>query len=204
MIRREALARTAAVWLVRQARKALPAHRSEWADAMRAELHYISSDYVALRWALGLFLASCLERVRIVNAERPGLPRWLLSLEMLLCFAPLTFFTVVLVVVLLKGIMPTQTALLSLSATAVGPIGLAIAFRMIVLGPIALGRGTILALGILAAWTLFAFTSSLAVGGSGPIVEWWREYVLIALLPAVGAAHLMLIGGSALKRPALS
>ncbi|HEX6994570.1 MAG TPA: hypothetical protein VF339_10550 [Gammaproteobacteria bacterium] len=137
-----------------------------------------------------------------MDAESLRLPRWLLSLEMLLCFVPLTFFAAVLVAVLVNGVMPAGTALLNLSAAAVGPIGLVVAFRMIVLGRIALGRGTIVSLGLLAAWTLVAF-SSLSIGGNGPIGEWWREYVLIALLPAVGSVHLICIGAYA-PRPALS
>lgn len=169
---------------------------------MRSELEYISSDYAALQWALGVYVASCLERARVMSTDSLRLSRWLLSLEMLLCFAPLTFFTGVLVVVLLNGAMPTGFALLSLSATAVGPIGLVAAFRVIVLGRVSLGRTTTFVLGLLAAWPLVAF-SSLSIGGAGPIGEWWREYVLIALLPAVGAAHLVLIGTRPPKEPAL-
>jgi len=49
--------------------------------------------------------------------------------------------------------------------------------------------------------SLVAF-ASLSIGGSGPIGEWWREFVLIAVPPALGAAHLMSIGAHASKRPA--
>lgn len=202
MIRHETFARKAAIWLAHQSRRALPAHRAEWADAMRNELQYISSDFAALQWALGVLFASCLERIRVMNAESFRLPRWLLSLEMLLCFVPLTFFAAVLVVVLVRGLMPPGFAFLNLSAAAVGPVGLAVAFRMIVLGRIALGKGTIFALGLLAAWTVVAF-SSLPIRGNGPIGEWWREYILIALLPAAGAAHLMIIGARTPNREAL-
>jgi hypothetical protein len=137
-----------------------------------------------------------------MDAESLRLRRWLLSLEMLLCFVPLTFFAALLVVVLVRGVMPPGFAFLNLSAAAVGPVGLAVAFRMIVLRRIALGKATIFALGLLAAWTVVAF-SSLLIGGNGPIEEWWREYILIALLPAVGAAHLMIIGARTPSRKAL-
>jgi hypothetical protein len=49
------------------------------------------------------------------------------------------------------------------------------------------------ALSILAAWTVLGYALEL-VTDSGPDHEWWRawrEYVLIALLPALGVIHLL-------------
>lgn len=138
-----------------------------------------------------------------MNPKSLRLPRWLLSMEMLLCFVPLTFFTVVLIVASLNGAMPIQTAVLNLSAAVVGPIGLLVAFRMIVLRRPTISRSLSVLLCLLAAWTLLAF-ALLAVGGSGSVSEWWREFVLIALLPAIGCVHLILIGSRATNSPALN
>jgi hypothetical protein len=50
--------RRATKWLLRVARRILPASQGEWADAMEAEAAAISDDYEALRWAIGCVLAS--------------------------------------------------------------------------------------------------------------------------------------------------
>lgn len=54
-----ALARLAA-WL-------LPPARAEWAEAMRAELHYIDSDRRAVWFALGFLFAGLEERVNAMQ-----------------------------------------------------------------------------------------------------------------------------------------
>jgi uncharacterized membrane protein YsdA (DUF1294 family) len=133
-----------------------------------------------------------------MNSKRPPLPPWLLSMEMLLCFVPLTFFTVVLVVASINRAMPIPAALLNLSATAVGPIGLLVAFRMIILKQTKIRRFVSVLLCLLAGWTLLAF-ALLGAGGSNSISEWWREFVLIALLPAMGCVHLVLMSSYSTK-----
>jgi hypothetical protein len=65
-----------------------------------------------------------------------------------------------------------------------------IACKIIVFKRASLNRITMAALGVLAVWTVVAYTLQLLTG-NGSIFEWWREFVLIALLPAMGIAHLI-------------
>jgi hypothetical protein len=45
-------------------------------------------------------------------------------------------------------------------------------------------------LALLAAWTLVAYTGEVLHNGA-PVSQWWREFVLIALLPALALVHLI-------------
>jgi hypothetical protein len=89
--------------------------------------------------------------------------------------------------------MPLPSAALYLSVVAVGPLGLAIAFRKILRQNAALGRGTVIALCIAGGWTLIGYIWQLLTTNSS-IAGSWREFVIIALLPAIGVAHLIAIG----------
>jgi len=48
--------------LIAHAAGVLPPARSQWAEAMKNELHHIESDIEILRWAAGCVIASYLER----------------------------------------------------------------------------------------------------------------------------------------------
>ena len=56
--------RRVALWIAGRAGTILPPARREWADAMLGEIHHIESDVEALRWAVGCFVASCIEAAR--------------------------------------------------------------------------------------------------------------------------------------------
>ncbi len=121
-----------------------------------------------------------------------SLSRWVLGLEMLVCFVPLSLLFVTVVAVTADGIMPARDGLLYLSAAAAGPIGLIAAVKMTMSTSTALDRTLTALLGIAAAWTVLAFCLQAA---SADMAQSWREFVLIALLPAAGAAHLAAIAG---------
>jgi hypothetical protein len=55
------------------------------------------------------------------------IPRWLLGIEMLVCFVPLTLLGVAVAGAAFAGAIPPSSAVLYLSEVAVGPLGLIIA-----------------------------------------------------------------------------
>jgi len=118
---------------------------------------------------------------------------------MLICFMPVTFLGIAVIAVAMSGDMPLRDALLYLSLAAIGPIGLIVAFRMVILQRIEMSGFALVALCVPAAWTALAFFVSV-LGNVAPIDEWWRELVLIALLPIIGAAHLTFIARRSANR----
>jgi hypothetical protein len=133
--------------------------------------------------------------MRLVKSGTLHIPRWLIGIEMLVCFVPLTLLGVAVVAVAAKGVMPVRDALLYLSVVAVGPIGLVIAFRKIMRYDTVLRKGTVVVLCLAAGWTLLAYTAHLVIN-NGPAADWWREFVVIALLPAIGVVHLIVVGST--------
>jgi len=119
--------------------------------------------------------------------NNPRISRWVLIFEMLCCFTPLTWLC--LAVLANLGRMDGKMGLVSLTVAATGPIGLIVAFKLIVLNRRRLTKYAMAVLCILAAWTALAYSLQLSAG-SEP-AQYWREFVLIALLPAVGVAHLI-------------
>jgi hypothetical protein len=64
------ISRRVAGRLAAHAQRVMPAHRSDWARALRSELEYLDSDAAALRWAAGAVVASYLERARSFDPTR--------------------------------------------------------------------------------------------------------------------------------------
>lgn len=127
--------------------------------------------------------------------------RWVLSLEMLICFVPVTVLFVGVILSATRGIWSISTSLLYASATLIGPIGLVISVKLLVLGQ-AIGRMTSTALCLLAAWTLVSYVTLVLKNQSSQSPDWWQILVLIALLPALAAGHLAFIAVETRKLPA--
>jgi len=176
-----------AVRLAAHAEKAMPQSRGDWARAMRNEIHHISGSGAALTWALGCVFASYRERMRTMISNRPRISRWVLVLEMLCCFTPLTLLCLATVANL--GRMETPTGMVALTVAAAGPIGLIVAFKIVVLNRPLLTKPVLAALCIIAAWTGLPYT--LKILAAGELLNHWREFVLIALLPVLGMTHLL-------------
>ena len=187
MNKRRSVARHFATRLAAHAEKALPRSRTDWASAMRNEVDHISGDHAALKWALGCLFASYTERMRTMIAGNPRISRWVLVLEMLFCFTPLTLLCLATFANL--GRMEGKTAVVALTVAAAGPIGLIVAFKVVVLNRPSLTKFVMVVLCILAVWTGFAY--SLQLLAEAEPASHWRDFVLIALLPAVGMAHLL-------------
>ncbi len=199
---RQAVIRSLAMRLVAHAQKVLPRHRADWARAMHHEVEHIPGHSGALAWALGCVVASYMERAKTMITGDARVSRWVLSLEMLCCFVPLTFLFVATVMSL--GHMDGTTAMVALTVAMTGPVGLIVAFKIVVLNRRLLTRLAAVALGVIAVWTVTVVSlhdvSEHVLAGGRANADWWESFVLIALLPALGIAHLIFLarasGGS--------
>jgi hypothetical protein len=186
---RSSLQHRIAVRLLRHATSVLPPNREHWADAMAAELAHIPDDAAALKWALGCVVASYSERIQHMTTVKPGLSRWVLCVEMF-CFLvmpTLGFFDVLTP----PYYTPLRATIFILSMALLGPVGLAVAFKIVVLNRPELPAAAAWALRILAAWALLADLMYLLASNGAMELDWWRGYILIALLPALAAIHLI-------------
>lgn len=188
----ETKARKMAALLVRHAAWVSPPDRKEWSHAMINELDHVPSGASVLRWALGCTLVSYLERINIMTRSFTSLPRWLLSLEMAVCLVPLTWLFLAILAMTARGRMPVDYAILAGSATLLGPVSVAVAMRIVFVQKGSVGRVTSILLPLLAAWTVVAYGGQLLHNGL-PLAAWWRDFVLIALLPSWAVVHLLQI-----------
>ena len=189
MIAHSRFLRRTAAWLLRHAAQVLPKNRSHWAHAMAAEFEHIPSHLEALRWALGCVLASYSERIQHMATIKPGISRWVLCVEMVGFFSiPALGFVAMLTP---PYYAPWREIIFILSIALLGPIGLIVAFKSVVLNRPALSSTGSWALGMLAAWALLADLVYLLARGGATQLDWWRGYILVALLPALGAIHLI-------------
>jgi hypothetical protein len=188
----EPKARKMAALLVRHAAWVAPPDRKEWSHAMINELDHIPGRASVLRWALGCALVSYLERLNIMTRSLTNLPRWLLSLEMAVCLVPLTWLFIAILAMTARGRMPVDYAILTGSATLLGPVSVAVAMRIVFVRKGSVGRVTATLLPLLAAWTVVAYGGQLLHNGM-PLSAWWRDFVLIAILPSWAVVHLLQI-----------
>lgn len=191
MSSRNANAPTVAIFLLRHAVWVSPAARKEWFQAALGELSHVQGRPAALSWALGCTLVSYTERICIMLNSLNKLPRWLLSVEMAVCLIPLAWLFIAAFALTARGIVPLENGILVASAALLGPIGLAATLRIVLSGG-SVGRLTATVMGLLAAWTVLACTAHVYHDGS-PFAEWWRDFVLIALLPTWAVVHLLQI-----------
>jgi len=130
-----------------------------------------------------------------------SMSRVFLTLEMLLCFLLPTGGLFV-AIAALTGYLPPWGAPISallLTTSLVGPLGLFLAFRSIVLEHRQVSKGTVLVLCALAAWT-FVGNTYFVLTVASPLSE-LRTIVLMAVLPVVGVAHLVYMGSEERSEP---
>jgi hypothetical protein len=207
---RISLAHRVAQRLVAHAARVLPEHRTQWARAMRGEIEHLPHDRHALFWALGCVVASYIERINDMTFGTLRVSRWVLGLEMIMCFLWLTWMFGALAsrgVYGFAGPLPMDAWFFQmLTVTVLGPIGLVVAFKSVALGKRSLGRITTAVLCVPAAWTLLALGGQLLTRGSwlrshpDQLAEALGAFVLFALLPAVGVAHLVYLSRAEARR----
>lgn len=130
--------------------------------------------------------------------SNPRISRWILVLEMLCCFTPLTLLCIAVLANL--GRMQGMAGILALTVAAAGPIGLIVAFKVVLLNRPSLTKFAMAGLCILAAWTGLAYF--LHILAEGEPARAWREFVLIALLPALGIVHLLYLSTRSVSKVA--
>jgi hypothetical protein len=179
--------------LVKHAALASPKERTDWAQAMINELDYLPPDLSAVSWALGCIYAAYSERTRTMIRSFESLPRWVLALEMLVCFLPLTLLFASVILTGLHGGFTLPVCLLYCSGALLGPLGLLAALRSIFSKSGAMSRVAIAGLCLLTAWNLAAYSAQILTFGQSHWSDWWREIVIIAVLPALAVIHLVFI-----------
>lgn len=187
------LTQRAARGLIRHAAVVAPGERAEWAQAMTNELDYLSPDLSAVVWALGCLWVCYAERIRAMVRSLDSLPRWVLVIEMVVCFLPLTWLFSAVLQREFHGGFTLPEALLYGSASILGPLGFAAGICSIFSKSRALNRMTITALCLLTAWTLATYSTQVLTFGHSHLSEWWQEFVLIAVLPALAVLHVIFI-----------
>jgi hypothetical protein len=220
MTRPASLLRRLTSALMRIATQLLPTRRSDWAKAMHAELDQFENDRDALVWAIGCVVAGVKERVSAVFINDLKISRWILAPEMLLCFVPLTIAWLdgiggVSGIVRLNtdviqqyfigvpgGLLALFGMFIGVILATLGPIGLIVSFRLIVLGrptrsqwvraalvtgPILNGVLTIVFRWLVGGSEVFSFKSAAAF-------DVWSGLLLLSALPALGAAHMLRLG----------
>ena len=194
---------------------------------MHSELDRVVDDRDALVWAFGCLVAGFRERVNVMLFGNLKIARWVLAAEMLLCFLPLTMGWLDAIggdsgiIRLDMHIIQTDFAgakmfaLVAMFASAilgaVGPIGLIAAFRSIVLGrPVRGWFGIALLIGPILCGAV-TIASRWAIGGPEAFnphaygtFDFWSAILLLSVLPALGAAHLLRLGPAESAEPALS
>jgi len=121
------------------------------------------------------------------------LPRWILVLEVLVCFLPLALLFCSVLYTGAQGGFTPQAFLLYCSGTVLGPVGVAAGFRSIFFRARGMSRATLFGLCLLGAWTLAAYCAQILTFGQSHLSDWWREFVIIAVLPAIAVIHLVSI-----------
>ena len=200
-----ALVRATAAWLERTS-------RGQWGRAMRAELEHIDRDYEALRWACGCALAAITLRRTDMGLGTLRVSRFVLALEMALCFVPITLgwydvmFGMSGVAWLdvdtveryylgsTEGVAVLTTLLVWAVAGLFGPLGLVVAARHIVFGR-ALRHGWLSLLLIAGPIGVGAvYLAANFVTGSEWSISRVGFYVLFVAVPLAGALHLRYLG----------
>jgi hypothetical protein len=186
-------------WIARRlaahAAGVLPRERADWARAMQNEIAHFPTGWAALQWAAGCVIASYVERTRNMKIGTLRPSRWVLTLEMIMCFLWLTWMFGALAsrgVYGFGGPLPIDTWFITmLFSTAAGPIGLIVAFKSIVLDRPALSRSMLVALCLPAAWTFVGFGAQLLRSDYDYPLEALGQFILFAVLPGLGVAHLV-------------
>ena len=185
---------------------------------MQAEFDHLGRDRDALSWAVGCVVAAAKERVYLMLTSK--LSRVVVCAEMLVCFVPLTIAWVDAIgggsgVIHLNGtiihryFLHTQGgyfALATLIAGAVvgivGPLGLAITLQWVVSGRVPRSPWfRILLIAGPATYGALMLATRVAVSGLDALefhlaggFDFWSGLLLLAVLPAFGAAHLYHLG----------
>ena len=197
-----------AQWLLRE-------QHAEWVRAMRAELPYLSNEHERLRWAFGCLVAAIKQRFAPMDTGTFRISRWVMLIETLVCFVPLTIgwldfnfgpsgitqHTPEIIERFYLSVPGGAFIVSMLFAGAVvsvlGPIGLFLGLRYVLVGRGIRNRAVgITLIGIPIALNVLGTIAGFLVGPedfSGS----FEATLLLVILPVVGFAHLMYLANPA-------
>jgi hypothetical protein len=188
------MTRRVAMVLLQAAARILPPTRSEWARDMRAELDHVESDGAALSWAIGCVWASLWERANAMLNSNGQISKWVLALEWLVCFAPLTLLWGVAVsFIVSRENIPLET-IVQTSVATLAPIALIVSMAATFAGSSA--RFTRFARPLAIGFALVSILQLVNAATDGRLNLQWFEinsslFVLFGLLPLFGCLHLV-------------
>jgi len=84
---------------------------------------------------------------------------------MAVCLVPLTWLFIAVLSMMARGRMPLEYGILAGSAALLGPIGLAVAMRIVFATGGSIGRATTAILVLLASWTVLAYSGQVLHNG---------------------------------------
>jgi len=115
--------------LFRHAEVIMPAHRRDWFRAMHAELEHIEQHHV-LRWSIGCVIACYIERLKIMNCQNFAISKWLLAVEALVCFLPVTMLWIF-TILNLSIVIERHLMAASMLPLIIAPVNLWFALRFV-------------------------------------------------------------------------
>ena len=196
--------------LLLTAGKIMPRARADWLAAMRAEISYLPPR-AALSWALGCVFAAVKQRFFPMQTGTLRIPRWVMFVEAIGCFGPLTFGWYAIAFgqpgVLLRSwdvidntyaMFPGGPYILvmlisGLVVGLLGPIGLFYGLRYVVTGR-GIGNRT-LGYSLVVVPPLYAVLGTIAGYLVGPpdFSPIWSHTIVLTVLPIACVAHLMFL-----------
>jgi hypothetical protein len=200
---------TLAAICMRAVARVLPPHRAEWAQAMRVEFDHLNDDRERLRWALGCLTTAIRQRLMPMNTGSFRISRWVMLIETLGCFAPLTiaWFEVTFgasgivrlsPAIIEKYYLPEPGGLFIVSMWIsgafiglIGPIGLFLGLRYVLRGQALRNRA--FGFVLIAAPTISAIVGSIwgYIAGPPDFSLPFGATLMFTILPVAGIAHLM-------------
>ena len=170
----------------------MPENRSEWTRAMKNESRYLSNDLQALLWVSGCVKTATIERINTMKSGSLRVSRFVLSIEMLCCFIPVSFIFLVLMMnfIEIQSIRTDGRFITYAALGMIGPIGLMLGSRLLLRQPYNMGK--------LLKSVLYTLAAGIVIGGlmqvaAGNILlnDWWLVLILTTLMPAAALLHLI-------------
>lgn len=194
---------------MRLAQRLLRDRHPEWGRAMCAELSYLTNERERFRWAFGCLIAALKQRIVPMDTGTFRISRWVMLIETLGCFGPLTIGWLDLTFGA-SGIIhhtpeiierfylsaPAGGFIVSMLfaaavASVLGPVGLFLGLRYVLVGRgirnHTVGKALI---AIPIALALFAALAGF-LAGPGDFQVRFEATLLLVILPTLGIAHLM-------------
>lgn len=192
------------------ASRLMPPERREWAEAMKAEMHYLPTGS-AFSWAAGCFIAALKQRFTRMHTGNLRITRWVFLVEMLGCFGPATlawwefsfgpsgaaYFGNKMFSTTFRDFPLEYQYSLGLHAGhaitgMVAPIGLFLGLRFLMRNRAIVNR--VFGYALIAALALQTIAGLIGVLGFGVTPLLPGLFLLLIVLPVAGIAHLMYLG----------